>query len=154
MSKEFIDAEMALFAEQAEEVDIIITTALIPGRPAPKLILEPMVASMKQGSVIVDLAAEQGGNCEVTKPNEISNYKGVTVIGLTDLPSRMATQSSQLYGTNLWHLLKDMGGNEKFTVNMDDEVIRGALVTHEGEITFPPPKISQPSPKPPASTTG
>ena len=148
MSKEFIEAEMALFAEQAQEVDIIITTALIPGRPAPKLILESMVSSMKQGSVIVDLAAEQGGNCEVTKPGEVYQYNGVTIIGLTDLPSRMATQSSQLYGTNLWHLLKDMGGNDKFTVNMEDEVIRGALVTHQGEITFPPPKIAQPSPAP------
>lgn len=146
MSKEFIDAEMALFAEQALEVDIIITTALIPGKPAPKLITEEMVSSMRQGSVIVDLAAEQGGNCEVTKPNEVYQYNGVTIIGLTDLPSRMASQSSQLYGTNLWHLLKDMGGNEKFTVNLEDEVIRGALVTYQGDVTFPAPKIAQPSP--------
>jgi NAD(P) transhydrogenase subunit alpha len=153
MSKEFIEAEMALFAEQAQDVDIIITTALIPGRPAPKLILESMVSSMKQGSVIVDLASEQGGNCEVTKPGEIYQYNGVTIIGLTDLPSRMATQSSQLYGTNLWHLLKDMGGNDKFTVDMEDEVIRGALVTHQGEITFPPPKIAQPSPPTPAKSS-
>ncbi len=146
MSKEFIEAEMALFAEQAEEVDIIITTALIPGKPAPKLITEPMVRSMREGSVVVDLAAEQGGNCEVTKPNEVYQYEGVTIIGLTDLPSRMANQSSQLYGTNLWHLLKDMGGNDKFTVDMEDVVIRGALVTHKGDVTFPPPKIAQPSP--------
>ena len=146
MSKEFIEAEMALFAEQAKDVDIIITTALIPGKPAPKLITEPMVASMKQGSVIVDLAAEQGGNCEVTKPNEIYPYQGVTIIGLTDLPSRMAAQSSQLYGTNLWHLLKDMGGAEDYQVNYDDEVVRGALVLHEGKVTWPPPQISQPSP--------
>ena len=146
MSKEFIEAEMALFAEQAEDVDIIITTALIPGKPAPKLITEPMVRSMREGSVVVDLAAEQGGNCEVTKPGEIYKYHGVTIIGLTDLPSRMASQSSQLYGTNLWHLLKDMGGNDKFTVNLEDEVIRGALVTYQGDITFPPPKIAQPSP--------
>ncbi len=145
MSKEFIDAEMALFAQQAQEVDIIITTALIPGKPAPKLITEAMVRSMRQGSVIVDLAAEQGGNCEVTKPNEIYQYNGVTIIGLTDLPSRMASQSSQLYGTNLWHLLKDMGGNDNYTVNLEDEVIRGALVTYEGDVTFPPPKIAQPS---------
>jgi NAD(P) transhydrogenase subunit alpha len=152
MSKEFIEAEMALFTKQAKEVDIIITTALIPGKPAPKLITEAMVSSMKDGSVIVDLAAEQGGNCEVTKPNEVYNYKGVTIVGLTDLPSRMASQSSQLYGTNLWHLLKDMGGSDNYQVNMEDEVIRGALVTHEGAITFPPPKISQPSP-PPAVTS-
>ncbi|AFZ46612.1 NAD(P) transhydrogenase, alpha subunit [Cyanobacterium stanieri PCC 7202] len=149
MSKEFIDAEMALFAEQAEEVDIIITTALIPGKPAPKLITEEMVKSMRQGSVIVDLAAQQGGNCEVTKPDEVYQYHGVTIIGLTDLPSRMASQSSQLYGTNLWHLLKDMGGNDQFTVNLEDEVIRGALVAHQGDVTFPPPKIAQPSPATP-----
>lgn len=146
MSKEFIDAEMALFAQQAKEVDIIITTALIPGRPAPKLITEPMVSSMKAGSVVVDLAAEQGGNCEVTKPNEISKYKDVTIVGLTDLPSRMASQSSQLYGTNLWHLLKDMGGNDNYKIDFEDEVVRGALVTYQGDITFPPPKIAQPSP--------
>jgi NAD(P) transhydrogenase subunit alpha len=147
MSKEFIEAEMALFAQQAKEVDIIITTALIPGKPAPKLITEEMVSSMKQGSVIVDLAAEQGGNCEVTKPNEVYRYKGVTIIGFTDLPSRMANQSSQLYGTNLWHLLKDMGGAEDYKVDFEDEVVRGALVLHAGKITWPPPKISQPSPQ-------
>ena len=154
MSKEFIEAEMALFAQQAKEVDIIITTALIPGKPAPKLITEEMVSSMKDGSVIVDLAAEQGGNCEVTKPNEIYQYKGVTIIGLTDLPSRMASQSSQLYGTNLWHLLKDMGGSDDYKVDMEDEVIRGALVTHQGDITFPPPKIAQPSPAKSAAPKG
>ena len=104
---------------------------------------------MKEGSVIVDLAAEQGGNCEVTKPNEIYNYKGVTIIGLTDLPSRMAAQSSQLYGTNLWHLLKDMGGAEDYQVDYEDQVVRGALVLHEGKITWPPPKIENPSPTPP-----
>ncbi len=148
MSKEFIEAEMALFREQAKEIDIIITTALIPGRPAPKLILTDMVESMKEGSVIVDLAAEQGGNCEVTKPNEVYKYKGVTIIGLTDLPSRMAAQSSQLYGTNLWHLLKDMGGAKDYKVDYEDEVVRGALVLHEGKITWPPPKINNPSPTP------
>jgi H+-translocating NAD(P) transhydrogenase subunit alpha len=146
MSKEFIDAEMALFREQAKEIDIIITTALIPGRPAPKLILTDMVEMMKQGSVIVDLAAEQGGNCEVTRPNEVYNYKGVTIIGLTDLPSRMAAQSSQLYGTNLWHLLKDMGGAEDYKVDYEDQVVRGALIVHEGKVTWPPPKIDNPSP--------
>ncbi|BAZ45392.1 NAD(P) transhydrogenase subunit alpha [Chondrocystis sp. NIES-4102] len=149
MSKEFIDAEMALFREQAEEVDIIITTALIPGRPAPKLILTDMVEMMKEGSVIVDLAAEQGGNCEVTRPNEVYKYNGVTIIGLTDLPSRMAAQSSQLYGTNLWHLLKDMGGAEEYKVDYEDQVVRGALIIHEGKVTWPPPKIENPSPTPP-----
>lgn len=155
MSKEFIEAEMALFAEQAEEVDIIITTALIPGKKAPILITEPMVSSMKEGSVVVDMAAEQGGNCEVTKPGEIYRYKGVTIIGLTDLPSRMAHQSSQLYGTNLWHLLKDMGGAQDYKVDLEDEVVRGALVLHEGKVTWPPPQIARPSSqtKPTAETT-
>ncbi|MGL5032659.1 MAG: Re/Si-specific NAD(P)(+) transhydrogenase subunit alpha, partial [Microcystaceae cyanobacterium] len=153
MSKAFIDAEMALFAEQAKEVDIIITTALIPGRPAPKLITEAMVSSMKAGSVVVDLAAEQGGNCEVTKPGEVYRYKDVSIIGYMDLPSRMANQSSQLYGTNLWHLLKDMGGAENYQVNLDDEVVRGALVLHEGKITWPPPKINPPSPQTTAPKT-
>jgi H+-translocating NAD(P) transhydrogenase subunit alpha len=140
MSKEFIDAEMALFADQAKDVDIIITTALIPNRKAPILITTAMVESMKKGSVIVDLAAEQGGNCEVTKPNESYKYKGVTIIGYTDLPSRMAAQSSQLYGTNLCHLLSDMGGGEKYKVDLEDEVVRGALVVHEGKILPPPEK--------------
>ncbi|NCJ06792.1 Re/Si-specific NAD(P)(+) transhydrogenase subunit alpha [Synechococcales cyanobacterium C] len=153
MSAEFIRAEMALFAEQAKEVDIIITTALIPGKKAPTLITREMVESMHPSSVVVDLAAEQGGNCEVTKPNEIYQYQGVNIIGLTDLPSRMATQASQLYGTNLWHLLKDMGGAESFQVDFEDEVVRGALVLHQGEITWPPPKPSVPSPPPVAPKT-
>ncbi|NET32176.1 MAG: Re/Si-specific NAD(P)(+) transhydrogenase subunit alpha [Cyanothece sp. SIO1E1] len=144
MSKEFIEAEMTLFAQQAQEVDIIITTALIPGKKAPLLITQAMVESMKEGSVVVDMAAEQGGNCAVTKPNEVYKYNGVTVIGLTDLPSRMATQSSQLYGTNLCHLLKDMGGSENYQVNLDDEVVRGALVLHAGKVTWPPPPITPP----------
>ncbi|NEO80291.1 MAG: Re/Si-specific NAD(P)(+) transhydrogenase subunit alpha [Moorea sp. SIO4G3] len=148
MSKEFIEAEMALFAQQAKEVDIIITTALIPGKKAPLLITEEMVASMKEGSVVVDMAAEQGGNCEVSKANEVYKYKGVTIIGLTDLPSRMATQSSQLYGTNLCHLLKDMGGSENYRVDMEDEVVRGALVLNAGDVTWPPPKRPTP-PAPP-----
>jgi H+-translocating NAD(P) transhydrogenase subunit alpha len=140
MSDEFIQAEMALFADQAKEVDIIVTTALIPGKKAPTLITREMVESMKEGSVIVDMAAEQGGNCEVTRPGEVYRYHGVTIIGLTDLPSRMATQSSQLYGTNLCHLLKDMGGSENFKIDPNDEVVRGALVLHNGAITYPPPK--------------
>jgi NAD(P) transhydrogenase subunit alpha len=155
MSDEFIKAEMELFAAQAKDVDIIITTALIPGKPAPLLITKDMVDSMKEGSVIVDMAAEQGGNCEVTHPGEIYRYKGVTVIGLTDLPSRMAQQSSQLYGTNLCHLLKDMGGSEHYTIDFEDEVVRGALVSHNGEITYPAPKPNTPipaaTPAPPAS---
>jgi len=141
MSKEFIEAEMALFAEQAKEVDIIITTALIPGKPAPELIKSEMVESMKDGSVIVDLAAEQGGNCKLSEAGKIVKVHGVSIIGYTDLPSRMAAQASQLYGTNLRHLLTDMckekDGNAK--VDFDDEVVRGATAVKGGEITFPPP---------------
>jgi NAD(P) transhydrogenase subunit alpha len=141
MSDEFIKAEMELFAAQAKEVDIIITTALIPGKRAPLLVTQEMVESMKQGSVIVDLAAEQGGNCACTHPDEVYRYKGVTIVGLTNLPSRMAQQASQLYGTNLYHLLAEMGGGNNYQINFEDEVIRGALVVHKGEITWPPPKV-------------
>lgn len=150
MSKEFIEAEMSLFADQAKDVDIIVTTALIPGKKAPTLITTEMVESMKEGSVIVDLAAEQGGNCEVTRPNEVYRYKGVTIVGLTDLPSRMANQSSQLYGTNLWHLLNDMGGSDGYKVDWEDEVVRGALVAQNGEVTWEPPK---PAPVPSIHST-
>jgi len=141
MSDEFIAAEMALFAEQARDVDIIITTALIPGKPAPKLITAEMVESMKDGSVIVDLAAEQGGNCELTRPNECYVHNGVTIIGYTDMASRLAAQSSQLYATNLRHLLTDMTPEKdgNIVVDFEDEVVRGATVCREGEITWPPP---------------
>ena len=152
MSKEFIEAEMKLFAEQAAEVDIIITTALIPGRPAPELIKEEMVISMKDGSVIVDLAAEQGGNCKLSEAGKIVKVHGVSVIGYTDLPSRMATQASQLYGTNLRHLLTDMckAKDGKAKVDFEDEVVRGATAVKAGEITFPPPapKLSAAPAKP------
>ena len=144
MSKEFIEAEMALFAEQAREVDIIITTALIPGKPAPKLITKGMVLSMKDGSVIVDLAAEQGGNCECTVPGKVASSYGVNIVGYTDLPSRLAAQSSQLYATNLYNLLMELcpekDGN--IAIDMEDEVIRGATVVHEGEVTWPPPAVA------------
>ncbi len=150
MSEEFIAAEMTLFAEQAKEVDIIITTALIPGKPAPKLITAEMVESMKPGSVVVDLAAEQGGNCELTVPGEVAVRHGVTLIGYMDLPSRLAAQSSQLYATNLRHLLTDMCPEKdgELVVDFDDEVVRGATVTKDGEITWPPPapKLSAPPP--------
>ncbi|MFG6105124.1 Re/Si-specific NAD(P)(+) transhydrogenase subunit alpha [Leptolyngbyaceae cyanobacterium CCMR0082] len=146
MSKEFIEAEMALFAEQAKEVDIIITTALIPGKKAPLLVTKDTVELMKPGSVIVDMAAEQGGNCEVSRAGEVYRHQGVTIVGLTDLASRMAGQSSQLYGMNLYHLLNDMGGSDGYTVNVDDEVVRGALVSHEGQVTWPAPKPEKPAP--------
>jgi NAD(P) transhydrogenase subunit alpha len=151
MSDEFIKAEMALFAEQAKDVDIIVTTALIPGKPAPKLITADMVASMKDGSVIVDLAAEQGGNCELTEPDQLAVKEGVTIIGYTDLPSRLAAQSSQLYGTNLRHLLTDMTPEKdgNIVVDFEDEVIRGATITKGGETTWPPPapKLSAAPPR-------
>ncbi|MDD6177276.1 MAG: Re/Si-specific NAD(P)(+) transhydrogenase subunit alpha [Succinivibrionaceae bacterium] len=145
MSKEFIEAEMALFAQQAKEVDIIITTAAIPGKPAPRLITADMVASMKNGSVIVDLAAATGGNCEVTKPGKVyTTENGVKVIGYTDLPCRLPAQSSQLYSTNLVNLTKllskEKDGN--INVNFDDVVLRNMTVAKDGEVTFPPPKIS------------
>jgi len=150
MSKEFIDAEMALFADQAKDVDIIITTALIPGKPAPRLITADMVESMKDGSVIVDLAAEQGGNCELTEPGQVVVRHGVTIIGYTDLPSRLAAQSSQLYGTNLRHLLTDMTPEKdgKLVVDMEDEAVRGATICIGGETTWPPPapKLSAAAP--------
>ncbi len=141
MSPEFIKAEMDLFARQAMEVDVIITTALIPGKPAPELITEGMVESMREGSVIVDLAAEQGGNCALTEADQVVVKHGVTIIGYTNLPSRMAAQSSQLYGTNLRHLLTELCPEKagQIDVNMEDEVIRGATVVKEGEITWPPP---------------
>ena len=158
MSEEFIKAEMDLFARQAMEVDIIITTALIPGKPAPKLITEGMVESMQEGSVVVDLAAEQGGNCALTKPNEVVKKYGVTIIGYTDLPSRLSTQASQLYATNLRHLLDDLTPEKdgQINVNMEDEVIRGATVVKDGEITWPPPapQISAAPPPPPPAAEG
>ncbi len=154
MSPEFIKAEMDLFARQAMEVDIIVTTALIPGKPAPRLITEGMVESMQDGSVIVDLAAEQGGNCALTEADKVVVRHGVTIIGYTNLPSRLPTQSSQLYATNIRHLLTDMTAQKdgEMVVDFEDEVVRGATVIKEGEITWPPPapRISV-SPPPPAA---
>ncbi|WP_414898151.1 Re/Si-specific NAD(P)(+) transhydrogenase subunit alpha [Rhodovulum sp. YEN HP10] len=141
-SPEFREKQLAKFRELAPDMDIVITTALIPGRPAPKLWLEDMVAAMKPGSVVVDLAAEKGGNCDLTRPGEkIVSDNGVTVVGYTDFASRMATQSSTLYATNIRHMMTDLtpGKDGQVVHNMEDDVIRGATVTHEGEITFPPP---------------
>ncbi len=157
MSEAFIKAEMALFQAQAEEVDIIVTTALIPGKPAPKLITKEMVASMKPGSVIVDLAAQNGGNCELTVADKVTiSENGVRIIGYTDLPSRLPTQSSQLYGTNLVNLLKLLckEKNGDIVVDFDDLVIRGVTVIKEGELTWPAPPIqvsAQPQASRPAS---
>ena len=144
MSEAFMAAERELFEAQAREVDIIVTTALIPGKPAPYLISEQALKNMREGSVLVDLAAERGGNCPLVVADEVTVRHGVTLIGYTDLPSRMATVASQLYGNNLCHLLDDMGGAANFTVDLDDEVVRGALVLERGELRWPPPK---PEPK-------
>jgi NAD(P) transhydrogenase subunit alpha len=156
MSEGFQKAQREVFARQAKEVDVIITTALIPGRPAPKLITAEMVRSMKPGSVIVDLAAEQGGNCELTEPGQVAVKHGVTLIGYTDLPSRLARQSSTLYATNLLRLTEELckAKDGKLNVNMDDEVIRGTTVVKEGSVTWPPPppKLSAaPAAKPAAA---
>ncbi|WP_068546879.1 Re/Si-specific NAD(P)(+) transhydrogenase subunit alpha [Thalassotalea crassostreae] len=143
MSKAFIDAEMALFLEQAKEVDIIITTAMIPGRPAPKLITEEMVNAMKPGSIVVDLAAPGGGNCELTVPGEINEVNQVKIIGYTDFVSRLPNQSSQLYANNLVNLMKllckEKDGN--IDIDFDDVVLRNMTVVKDGEVTFPPPPI-------------
>ncbi|WP_299549898.1 Re/Si-specific NAD(P)(+) transhydrogenase subunit alpha [uncultured Tateyamaria sp.] len=141
-SPEFREAQLAKFRELAPEVDIVITTALIPNREAPELWTEDMVASMKPGSVIVDLAAEKGGNCKLTVADEkIVTDNGVTIIGYTDFPSRMATQSSSLYATNIRHLMTDLTPEKDGVINhdMEDDVIRGATIAHANEVTFPPP---------------
>ncbi|HCA37843.1 MAG TPA: Re/Si-specific NAD(P)(+) transhydrogenase subunit alpha [Gammaproteobacteria bacterium] len=141
-SPEFREKQLEKFRELAPEVDIVITTALIPNRPAPELWTEDMVAAMKPGSVIVDLAAERGGNCALTKADKkLVTDNGVTIIGYTDFPSRMATQSSTLYATNIRHMMDDLTPEKDGVpvIDMEDDVIRGALVTHEGEITWPPP---------------
>ena len=141
-SPEFREKQLAKFRELAPDVDIVITTALIPGRDAPKLWLADMVAAMKPGSVVVDLAAERGGNCDLTVPDEkIVSENGVTVVGYSDFPSRMAAQSSTLYATNIRHMMSDLTPEKNGQVhhNMEDDVIRGATVAHEGAVTFPPP---------------
>ncbi|MGQ2918430.1 Re/Si-specific NAD(P)(+) transhydrogenase subunit alpha, partial [Rhizobium oryzihabitans] len=139
---EFREKQLEKFRELAPQIDIVITTALIPGRDAPKLWLADMVAMMKPGSVIIDLAAERGGNCDLTVPDQrVVSDNGVIVIGYTDFPSRMATQASTLYSTNIRHMMTDLtpAKDGKPVHNMEDDVIRGATVTYQGEITFPPP---------------
>ncbi len=161
-SPEFAAAQLAKFREIAPDMDIVITTALIPGRDAPELWTKDMVESMKPGSVIVDLAAERGGNCKLTvKDEKIVTDNGVTIIGYTDFPSRMAAQSSTLYATNIRHMMTDLTPEKDGVANhnMDDDVIRGATATHKGEITFPPPPpkvaaiAAQPKKAPPKELT-
>ena len=147
MSEGFQQAQREMYAKQAKEVDIIITTALIPGKPAPKLITADMVKSMKPGSVIVDMAAEQGGNCELTEPGQITVKHGVTIVGYTDLVSRLAKQSSSLYANNLFRLTEELCKTKDgiIDVNMEDEAIRGLTVVKEGSITWPPPAPKAPA---------
>jgi NAD(P) transhydrogenase subunit alpha len=154
MSEGFQAAQRAMYAQQAKDADIIITTALIPGKPAPKLITAEMVASMKPGSVIVDMAGEQGGNCELTVPGQAVVRHGVTIIGYTDLVSRLAKQSSTLYSTNLLRVTEELCKTKDgvINVNMDDDAIRGLTVIKQGEVTWPPPPLKLPAP-PPAKPT-
>jgi NAD(P) transhydrogenase len=145
MSKEFIEAEMNLFMDQCKDVDIVVTTAMIPGKRAPKLITKAMVAAMKPGSVIVDLAAESGGNCELTIPGELNIHDGVTIIGYTDFPSRLPTQSSTLYSNNITKFLLSIStADREFGINLEDEVVRGSIVIKEGEIFSPAPRPAPP----------
>jgi NAD(P) transhydrogenase subunit alpha len=150
MSEGFQKAQREMYAHQAKEVDIIITTALIPGKPAPKLITAEMVRSMKPGSVIVDMAAEQGGNCELTEPGQAVVKHGVTIVGYTDLVSRLAKQSSTLYATNLFRVAEELckAKNGIANVNMEDDAIRGLTVVKDGEITWPAPPLKQAAPPP------
>lgn len=145
MSKEFIDAEMALFREQAKEVDIVITTALIPGRAAPKLWLEDMLELMKDGSVVVDLASEMGGNCEGCCPDEVVKKSGVTIIGYTNLACRMASVASEFFAMNLYHFLDELGGAESWAIDLENEITRGAIVLNEGALLWPPPRPEAPA---------
>ena len=153
MSEGFQQAQREMYAKQAKEVDIIITTALIPGKPAPRLITAEMVQSMKPGSVIVDMAAERGGNCELTEPGQAVVKHGVTIVGYTDLNSRLAKQSSTLYGTNLFRLTEELCKTKDgiINVNMEDDAIRGLTVIKDGEVTWPAPALKMPAPKPAAA---
>jgi NAD(P) transhydrogenase subunit alpha len=151
MSPAFIAAEMALFKAQAAEVDLIVTTALVPGKKAPTLVPEDVVKAMKRGSVIVDLAAEQGGNCELCVPGQIVERHGVTIVGLTDFASRMGSSASRLFANNVVHLLNEIVDGAKLHIDLEDDVIRPALVTHGGEVLpRPPPPAVVPPPRPSA----
>jgi NAD(P) transhydrogenase subunit alpha len=153
MSPEFIAAEMALFRAQAKEVDIIITTALVPGTKAPVLVPKDVVECLKPGSVIVDLAAEQGGNCEFTRAGEVVLHNGVKILGFTDLPSRMASTASRFFAMNLWHLLGELGKSDTIDLSLENDVVRPALALYQGSPLPPAPvKEPQPQPKPPPPT--
>lgn len=156
MSPEFIAAEMALFRAQAAQVDVIITTALVPGTKAPTLVPRDVVEALKPGSVIVDMAAEQGGNCELTKPGEVFVHHGVKILGFTDLASRMAATSSRFFAMNLVHLSGELGTGDTLTIPLENDVVRPALLLHKGEVLPPlpakepsPPQPAKPAPQPP-----
>jgi NAD(P) transhydrogenase subunit alpha len=142
MSDAYLESEQAFIAQHAKQSDIIVTTALVPGIPAPKLITSGAIVAMPHGSVVVDLAAEQGGNCALTEPGRAVEKFGVTILGFTDLPSRMAPQASELFAQTVFALLELVTKEGKVTPDYDDEVQRGPLVTHEGKITWPPPKLA------------
>lgn len=153
MSPEFIAAEMALFRQQAKEVDVIITTALVPGNKAPILVPKDVVECLKPGSIVVDMAAEQGGNCELTKPGEVVVHGGVKILGFTDLASRMASTSSKFFSMNLWHLLGELGKGDTLDISLENDVVRPALALYQGAVLPPPPvKEPAPAPKPPPPT--
>ncbi len=145
MSKEFIDAEMALFRRQAAEVNIIVTTALVPGAKAPLLLPKDVVEHLRPGSIVVDMAAEQGGNCELTRPDQVVEWNGIKVLGFTDLPSRMAGTASRFFANNVVHLITEMGGGDAFKVDLENDVVRPAVVTQGGQ-TLPPPPKKEPTP--------
>jgi H+-translocating NAD(P) transhydrogenase subunit alpha len=144
MSEAYLAAEQAMIAQHTKQSDIVISTALIPGKPAPQLITSGAVVSMEHGSVVVDMAAEQGGNCALTERDKVVEKFGVTIVGLTDLPSRMARQSSELYGTTVFNLLKEVAPEGKVALKLEDEVQRGVLVLKDGELMWPPPKPPPP----------
>jgi len=146
MSPEFIAAEMALFKAQAMEVDVIITTALVPGTKAPTLVPRDVVEALKPGSVIVDMAAEQGGNCELTRPGEVVVHQGVKILGFVDLASRMATTSSRFFAMNLVHLTGELGTGDTLSIPLENDVVRPALVLHQGEV-LPPLPAKEPTPQ-------
>jgi NAD(P) transhydrogenase subunit alpha len=146
MSKEFIEAEMRLFKKQAEDVSVVITTALVPGKRAPTLLPRDVAEAFKPGSVIIDMAAEQGGNCELTLPGEVIQHQGITVVGWTDLASRMARSTSKFFAANVAALVAEMGAGAAFKLDLESDVLRPALVTHAGE-QLPPPPRKEPSPQ-------
>ncbi|MGA9524854.1 MAG: Re/Si-specific NAD(P)(+) transhydrogenase subunit alpha, partial [Myxococcaceae bacterium] len=147
MSQAYIDAEMALFRRQAREVNIVVTTALVPGAKAPVLLPMNVVEHLRPGSVVVDLAAEQGGNCALTQPDQIVEWNGIKVVGFTDLASRMAGTASRFFANNVVHFLAEMGGGDAFKVDLENDVVRPAVVTWRGE-TLPPPPKREPTPAP------